>query len=96
MLKVVFQLRSAGDSISKSTCFCCGSSVNCSQWVTNHHRDSIASSVGHYDMMAYLSAGENEAPGRIRFRMLEKLLQPCGPPPKLDMDEEERKLAAEQ
>jgi splicing factor 3B subunit 5 len=47
-------------------------------------------------MMAYLSAGENEAPGRIRFRMLEKLLQPCGPPPKLDMDEEERKLAAEQ
>jgi len=60
--------------------------------VTNHHRDTIASVVGHYDMLEYLAAGENEAPGRIRFAMLEKMLQPCGPPPAVDIEEAERRL----
>jgi len=43
-------------------------------------------------MLEYLAAGENEAPGRIRFAMLEKMLQPCGPPPAVDIEEAERRL----
>lgn len=65
-----------------------------SEFVTNHHRDSIASAVGHYDMLAYLSAGQNEAPGRVRFRMLDRMLQPCGPPPASDVVEASRRLGA--
>lgn len=65
-----------------------------SEFVTNHHRDSIASAVGHYDMLAYLSAGQNEAPGRVRFAMLDRMLQPCGPPPRADVDEAARRLGS--
>ena len=61
-------------------------------WVVQHHRDSISTAVGHADMLDFFAAGENEAPGRIRFSMLERLLQPCGPPPKLEAEEEERRL----
>ncbi|KAA0148112.1 hypothetical protein FNF27_06957 [Cafeteria roenbergensis] len=62
--------------------------------VTNHHRDSIASAVGHFDMLTYLSAGQNEAPGRVRFAMLDRMLQPCGPPPRADVEEAARRLGS--
>jgi hypothetical protein len=52
-----------------------------SEWAVNHHRDSIASHIGHTDQLAYFAAAENAAVGRVRYAMLEKMIAPCGPPP---------------
>ena len=75
----------------------------------NHHRDSHASHIGHYDLLSYFAVAENEAVGRVKYTLLEvrlwlakmqqvsvlaaqlgysafcpplqKMVQPCGPPP---------------
>jgi hypothetical protein len=52
-----------------------------SEWATQHHRDTFASILGHYDMLSYVALAENSAVGRVKFTMLEKMLSPCGPPP---------------
>ena len=54
-------------------------------------RDTLASHIGHEDMLYFASITENESVARVRFTMLEvgvllrvtiqKMLQPCGPPP---------------
>jgi splicing factor 3B subunit 5 len=41
----------------------------------------MASHIGHSDMLAYFAVAENKHPGRVKYEMLEKFLQPCGPPP---------------
>lgn len=51
------------------------------EWLTNQHRDSLASYIGRYDMLSYFSIVENETKARVKFNLMEKLLQPCGPPP---------------
>ena len=88
----------------------------------NHHRDSVASHIGHHDLMSYFSVAENESIGRIKFKLMEvwtkcfcvvacmcahlsvhvlrivtvcmyiylqKMIQPCGPPPVKDDDEDD-------
>jgi len=50
-------------------------------WIVNQHRDSNASYLGHHDLLNYFAIAENESKARIRFNMMEKLLQPCGAPP---------------
>ena len=44
-------------------------------------RDTFSSLMGHYDLTNHLAIAENESKARIKFNMLEKMLQPCGPPP---------------
>ena len=44
-------------------------------------RDSFASYIGHYGLMDYFGLVENESKARVTFNLLEKMLQPCGPPP---------------
>ena len=51
------------------------------EWATNQHRDTLASHVGHYDQLSYYAVAQNESVGRVRAQMLEKMLEPCGPPP---------------
>jgi splicing factor 3B subunit 5 len=51
------------------------------EWLTNQHRDSYASYIGHYSTMAYFAVAENESIGRVRYDMLEKMILPCGPKP---------------
>jgi len=48
--------------------------------MSNQHRDSFASYVGHFDLLNYISIAENESKARVRFNLMEKMLQPCGPP----------------
>ena len=70
---------------------------------SNQHRDTVASHIGHYDMMSYFAVAQNDSIGRVRYQLLEvsvpagaegkcyfintlhnllqKMLQPCGPPP---------------
>jgi splicing factor 3B subunit 5 len=60
------------------------------EWAVNMHRDSHASYVGRDFMLAYFATAQNEAPGRVRYNMLQKMLLPCGLPPKpVEEDEEE-------
>ena len=55
------------------------------EWLLNQHRDSFASYLGHHDLVSFFAIAENETKARIRFNLLHKMLQPCGPPPeKLD------------
>merc|ERR1712212_369588 len=51
------------------------------EWVTNQHRDSYASYLGHFDQLNYFAIAENECKARVRFNLSEKMLCPCGPPP---------------
>ena len=51
------------------------------EWAVNMQRDTLASHIGHEDMLYFASIAENESVARVRFTMLEKMLQPCGPPP---------------
>ena len=53
-------------------------------WATNIARDSLASHLGHADQVALFALVEGEAVGRTKYTMLERLLQPCGPPPALN------------
>jgi len=50
------------------------------EWLSNQHRDSYASYVGHFDVLNYIAIAENESKARVRFNLMEKMLQPCGPP----------------
>lgn len=51
------------------------------EWMTNQHRDTFASYIGHYDLLNYLSIAENECKARLKFNYLKKMVQPCGIPP---------------
>ncbi|KAJ7201316.1 splicing factor 3B subunit 5/RDS3 complex subunit 10, partial [Mycena pura] len=60
-------------------------------WVTHQHRDTLTSIVGHSILTSYLAVADGESMGRIKFEMTEaqivqKMLQPCGPPPRKDED----------
>ena len=48
------------------------------EWFTNIHRDSYASHIGHKDMLTYFAIAQNQHIERVRYDMLEKMLQPCG------------------
>lgn len=56
------------------------------EWLTNQHRDSYASYMGHPDLLNYFAIAENESKARVRFNLMERMLQPCGPPPEKPED----------
>ena len=51
------------------------------EWAVHQHRDTFASLMGHTDLTNHLAISENESKARVKFNLLEKMLQPCGPPP---------------
>lgn len=51
------------------------------EWGTNIQRDSLASHIGHYSRLQYFAVAENETSVRLKNRFLDKMVQPCGPPP---------------
>jgi len=57
------------------------------EWAINIHRDSYASYVGHHNMMAYFATVENESIGRVKYEFLQRMLLPCGIPPRRDDEE---------
>ncbi|KAF8910069.1 splicing factor 3B subunit 5/RDS3 complex subunit 10, partial [Gymnopilus junonius] len=56
------------------------------EWLTHQHRDTLSSIVGHPTLLSYLAIADGESIGRVKFEMTERMLQPCGPPPKKDDD----------
>lgn len=63
------------------------------EWALNIHRDSHASYVGRPYLLSYFAAAENESMGRVRHNLLQKMLLPCGLPPKLQEDEDEDQMS---
>jgi splicing factor 3B subunit 5 len=53
------------------------------EWAAQHHRDTLASMLGHADLLSYAAAAEGVAVGRMRHTLLEKMLQPVGPRPRV-------------
>jgi splicing factor 3B subunit 5 len=41
------------------------------EWATNQHRDTLASHIGHYDMLSYIAVAQNDSIGRVRYQLLE-------------------------
>jgi splicing factor 3B subunit 5 len=52
------------------------------EWALNIHRDSYASYIGHHSLLSYYAVVENESVGRVKYEFLQKMLLPCGIPPK--------------
>ena len=46
------------------------------EWLSNQHRDSYASYVGHFDLLNHIAIAENESKARVRFNFMERMLQP--------------------
>jgi len=42
-----------------------------SEWAVNIQRDSYASYIGHYPMLAYFTIAENESIGRERYNFMQ-------------------------
>uniref|UniRef100_A0A1B0CYM9 Splicing factor 3B subunit 5 n=1 Tax=Phlebotomus papatasi TaxID=29031 RepID=A0A1B0CYM9_PHLPP len=44
--------------------------------------------MGHYDLLSYFAIAENESKARVRFNLMERMLQPCGSVPEPDKHED--------
>ncbi|KAH7292232.1 hypothetical protein KP509_29G058000 [Ceratopteris richardii] len=66
--------------------------LNRFEWAVNIQRDSYASYVGHYPLLAYFAVAENESIGRERYNFMQKMLLPCGYPPKKEEASRERRV----
>lgn len=56
------------------------------EFATNIQRDSLASHIGHHSRLVYMASVQNEPVAKMRMQMLEKMVQPCGPPPEKQAD----------
>ena len=52
-----------------------------SEWIVNQQRDSYTTYIGHEHMLAYFAVAQDLPIARLRYRYLEQLVDPCGPPP---------------
>lgn len=41
------------------------------EMATMQHRDTIASHIGHYDMLSYFAVAQNDSIGRVRYQLLQ-------------------------
>ena len=51
------------------------------EWLSNIHRDSYASYIGHAPLLEYMSIGLGECRELTRMRCLEGMVRPAGAPP---------------
>ncbi|KAJ1986806.1 hypothetical protein GGI25_001003 [Coemansia spiralis] len=51
------------------------------QWLAHQHRDTLAHYVADNSLATYISIAEGETVARTKFNMLQRMQQPCGPPP---------------
>ncbi|PWW71661.1 splicing factor 3B, subunit 5 [Tuber magnatum] len=51
------------------------------EWVSNVHRDTYASYIGHPPLLEYMSVATGEPMAKMRTRFIEKMIQPVGKPP---------------
>ncbi|PUU82069.1 splicing factor 3B subunit 5/RDS3 complex subunit 10 [Tuber borchii] len=51
------------------------------EWVSNVHRDTYASYIGHPPLLEYMSVATGEPMAKMRTAFIEKMIQPVGKPP---------------
>merc|ERR1711908_264400 len=56
------------------------------EWAVNQHRDSNSLYVGMDSLAQFFAIAEDESIGRVKFSCLQKMIQPCGPPPPKEED----------
>lgn len=57
------------------------------EFLSNQHRDTSASILGHYDQLSYYAVSQNESIGRLKLTLLDSMIEPCGkPPPPKDIE----------
>jgi splicing factor 3B subunit 5 len=56
------------------------------EWTSNIARDSLSSYIGHPPLLQYMSLGLGQPREKTRVQMLERMIQPVGPPPKVRED----------
>ncbi|KAJ1722930.1 hypothetical protein LPJ61_005875 [Coemansia biformis] len=54
------------------------------QWLTSQHRDTLAHYVADDSLAMYIAMAEGESVARVKSGMLQRMRQPCGPPPAKD------------
>lgn len=52
------------------------------EWITHQHRDTAASILGHPMLHSYIALADGKSKARVAAELKDKMLQPCGPPPK--------------
>lgn len=62
------------------------------EWTSNMARDSLASYVGHPPLLQYMSIGMGQPREKTRVQLLERMIQPVGPPPKVRRELKERNM----
>ncbi|MES1910288.1 MAG: hypothetical protein MHM6MM_002911 [Cercozoa sp. M6MM] len=68
------------------------------EWVTNIHRDSCASYIGHVPILSYMAAADGMSQERMRCEMFRRMVRPCGMRPRnlLDAEEDEDEEMADE
>jgi|TARA_R110002003_G_scaffold27_9_gene1413 splicing factor 3B subunit 5 len=56
------------------------------EWTSNIARDSLASYIGHPPLLQYMSIGLGQPREKTRVQLLERMVQPVGPPPEVSSD----------
>ncbi|KAJ2303661.1 hypothetical protein IWW52_005447 [Coemansia sp. RSA 2704] len=56
-------------------------SISKHQWITHQHRDTLAHYVADDSLAMLISIAEGESMARTKLNMLQRMQQPCGPPP---------------
>lgn len=51
------------------------------EWMTNVHRDSYASIIGHPALLTYLAVAHNTPKTMLKTSLIEKMVEPCGAKP---------------
>ncbi|KAA8894260.1 splicing factor 3B subunit 5/RDS3 complex subunit 10 [Sphaerosporella brunnea] len=51
------------------------------EWISNLHRDTYASYIGHPPLLEYMAIGTGEPMAKLRTKLIEKMIQPVGKPP---------------
>jgi len=51
------------------------------EWLQNQHRDSLASYYGHAHMVQTMAVAQNQSIGRVRYELIQRMLQPVGKSP---------------
>jgi splicing factor 3B subunit 5 len=54
------------------------------EWTSNIMRDSYSSFAGHPPLLAYMALGLGQTQEETRVMLIEKMVQPVGPPPDVE------------
>jgi len=47
-------------------------------WILQIRRDSYASYIGHHSLASYLAISQQTSIGRLKFKLMQKMIVPCG------------------